>query len=85
MNENYNEDDLDYDREYEERRKRRQQRRRRAAIQRTITLAVLFLLVCAAGVFTAMYVLDANPSSSHKPAVMQTQTEEIPETLLEAL
>lgn len=80
MNENYNEDDLDYDREYEERRKRRQQRRRRAAIQRTITLVVLFLLVCAAGVFTAIYVLDANPSSSHKPAVMETQTEEVPDT-----
>ena len=80
MNKNYNEDDLDYDREYEERRKRRQQRRRRAAIQRTITLAVLFLLVCAAGAFTAMYVLDTNPFSSHKPAVMQTQTEEVSET-----
>ena len=31
MNENYNEEDLEYDREYEERRKRRQQRRRRVS------------------------------------------------------
>ena len=81
MNENYNEEDLEYDREYEERRKRRQQRRRRAAIQRGITLTVLFLLVCAAGAFTAMYVLDAKPFSNNKPAVMQTQTEEEPETV----
>lgn len=80
MNENYNEDDLEYDREYEERRKRRQQRRRRAAIQRTITLTVLFLLVCAAGTFTALYVLDKNPIPTDKFILSQQQTEETPET-----